>query len=271
MCDPVSLSIASTVAGVAGTAVSSIGAMNAQKKQERNVLQWQREQTQARQQEQARQEQLRQQADTARTAGLEKMTGEAQQKRQSDEEARLAAYLQGGEGSQQATPETGSTAPISIADTAMTGEVADPQDKNLQVDLAKKINDATKNANQRLGALARVSSYGSSFGGLGTENPMIQQETGGNIDMFNEFRRGSMAAYGLKKAIDPVQVTYTPSPLADIFKTVGSIGAYGMGSQAGGGFGTDTSNVFPVAPAASKFQGPPVPLPAYLKNTGGLF
>lgn len=213
--------------------------MKAQKKQERNVLQWQQEQNRARIAEQARQEDLRKQADAAREQGLQQIGADAQQKRQSEEEARLAAYLKGDEGkSQEMTPQA--DIPTSVADPRLAGQqdTGDPGDKNFQGDLARKINEATQGAKQRLGALARVSSYGESFGGLGTTNPLIQQETGQNIDKFNEFRRGSMAAYGLEKAIDPVQVTYQPSPLGDILGAAASLGSnYLGGKMAQGGLG----------------------------------
>jgi hypothetical protein len=236
VCDPLSIGLA--VAGVAGSAMQSAGAMKAQKRQEREVNIWQQQQNKAREAEQVRQEQMRQGANQSREQGLAQMAGENQQARQAKEEARLAAYLTGGEGSQTATQEPGG-APVSVADARLTGQqdTGDDSDRNFQTDLAKKISDASKGAKQRLGALARVSSYGESFGGLGTENPLIQQESGAGIDKFNEFRRGSMAAYGLEKAINPVQVTYTPSPIATALQTIGSIGSYGMGASAAGGKG----------------------------------
>src|SRR5262245_17147838 len=209
VCDPLSLSIASTVAGIAGSAVNSMGAMKAQKQQQREVQQWQQQQRANRQAESQRQEEMRQEAEKAQQKGVEDVSGEAQAKRQSEEEARLAQYLQGQGDASTATPEAG--APVAEADAALSGQSGG--DAGFKSELASKINDATKNAKQRIGALARVSSFGESFGGLGTTNPLLQQAAGSAIDAQNEFRRGSLGAFQVEQAVDPVQVTYTPSPL----------------------------------------------------------
>jgi hypothetical protein len=232
MCDPVTLGIASTVVGAAGSAANAAGMRKAQKQQANEVSSWQRQQTKFRQDEQGRQEELRQGAEQAQQQGLEQISGEAQAKRQAEEEARLASYLQGDQ--QQATQETGG-APVSVADKSLSGQSGGGEE--FKTDLAKKINDASKGAKERLGALARVSSYGDSFGGLGTTNPLLQQAAGGAIDRQNEFRRGSLGAYNVERAIEPVQVSYTPSPMADIFSSALSFGGQALGNSFGGGTG----------------------------------
>lgn len=262
MCDPVSLSIASTVAGVAGSAVNSLGAMGAQKKQQREVQQWQQQQRQNRQNEQARQESMRQEAEAAQQKGVEDVSGTAQTKRQADEEARLAQYLQGQGDASTETPDPG--APVSASDVALSGQATG--DKNFKTELASKINDASRSAKQRIGALARVSSFGESFGGLGTTNPLLQQAAGSAIDAQNEFRRGSLGAYNVEQAVDPVQVTYTPSPLADVFSSALSLGSQGLGNKFGLPEGT---TAFPTAPKPQTFIGPPKPLPSKYAGVGG--
>lgn len=275
MCDPLSLSIASTVAGIAGSAVNSMGAQSAAKKQQREVEIWQQQQKANRQAEQARQEEYRQEAEKAQQKGLQDVSGEAQTKRQSDEEARLAQYLQGKGDAANATPDPG--APISQSDAALSGQNTEAADPAFKSELASKINDATKSAKQRIGALARVSSFGESFGGLGTTNPLLQQAAGSAIDMQNEFRRGSLGAYNVEQAVDPVQVTYTPSPLGDIFSSALSLGAQGLGNKFGAGSLFDSTpanaNVFPAAPKltgkAATFVGPARPLPSKYAGVGG--
>jgi hypothetical protein len=277
MCDPVSLSIASTVIGAAGTAAGAMGQRSAAKRQAAEVHTWQEQQKKDRAAEQVRQEEFRQQAEKAQQQGLADVSGEAQTKRQGEEEARLAEYLQGRGDAATATDESGN-APQATADTAMfSGQQGGGEE--FKTELAKKINEASTGAAQRMKALARVSSYGESFGGLGTENPLLQQKSGAGIDMANEFRRGSLGAFGVEKAVDPVQVTYTPSPMADIFSTALSLGAQGMGGQ----FGTPTFSsadtgasiygnaLFPKAPAAPKFFGPAVPVPSKYANTYNIF
>lgn len=260
MCDPVSLSIASTVVGAVGTIGGGMAQRSAAKKQQEEVNVWQQQQKKDRAAEQVRQEELRKEADAARLKGVQDLSGDEQVKRQKEEEARLASYLTG-QGDANATPEA-DIGPQATADTAMfSGQQGGDTVSNS--DLAKKISEASSSAQQRIKALAKVSSYGESFGGLGTENPLLQQEAGTGIDMANEMRRGSLGAFGVEKAVDPVQVSFTPSPLADIFSTALSLGAQGMGGKFGSPFaGSDsTSTLFPAAPKASTFVGPAVPLP----------
>lgn len=265
MCDPSMMaiaSLASTVVGTAGSMANAASQRSAQKKQQAEVSAWQQQQKKNRDAEQVRQEGLRQEADKARVAGLESVSGEAQTKRQAEEEARLAQYLAGNADASVATPE--GSAPVAAADTAMlSGQQGG--DALVQTDLAKKISEASSNASQRIGALAKVSSFGESFGGLGTMNPLLQAEAGQGIDMFNEFRRGNMGSLALKQAVEPVQVSWSPSPLADIFSTALSVGSQGLGTAYGG------NNVFPSAPTASGFQGPPKPLPKQYAGGGYLF
>jgi hypothetical protein len=263
MCDPVSLSIASTVIGTAGSAFSAMGAASAQKKQKQEYENWVAKQQQFRQAENVRQEEQRKQAATAQAASVAKIGATGQEQAQTAEEARLKAQMTKDVGADAQAQE----APTSVADTSITNPQEAAQGV-LQTDLARKMNEATSAVRQRIGALARVSSYGGSFGGLG--NTVAEQlgKSGSEIDRANNFRRGSLAAYGLEKSIDPVQVSYTPSPIADIFSQALSFGSQGLGNVAGQqAFGT-----FPTAPTiGNAFQGPPRPLPPYLQSTGAIF
>jgi hypothetical protein len=233
MCSPSLMaiaSVASTVVGTAGSLANAASQRSAQKKQQEEVSAWQQQQKKNRDAEQVRQEDLRQEADKARVAGVEQLSADAQTKRQADEEARLTQYLAGNSEASVATPE--GSAPTAEADKAMLSgqQGGDPL---VQTDLAKKISEAAGGAMQRIGALAKVSSFGESFGGLGTENQRIQSEAGQGIDMFNEFRRGNLGSLALKQAVEPVQVQWSPSPLADIFSTALSVGAQGLGNAFG--------------------------------------
>jgi len=251
MCDPTMIgiaSLASTVIGAAGTAANAMGQRSAQKKQQQEVSIWQQQQKKDRAAEQVRQEELRQGADKARVEGLAQVAGDAQSERQKAEEARLAEYLAGKGDASVATPETG--VPQAEADKAMlSGQQG--SDPLVQTDLAKKISEAAAGASQRIGALAKVSSFGESFGGLGTMNPLIQQQTGSDIDKFNAFRTGSLGAFASERNVEPVQVQFTPSPLADIFSTALSVGAQGLGTAYGGGSsslsGPATTGIIPTA------------------------
>jgi hypothetical protein len=263
VCDPVSLSIASTVIGAAGGVFNAVGASRAQKKQKQEYESWVAQQQNFRQAENVRQEEQRKQAEAAQQETAVKIGAENQKAAQTAEEARLKKQLvtdAGIDAQKQAVP-------TSVADAS----IANPQasaDLSNKSDLARKMNEATADVRQRINALARVSSYGGSFGGLQNRVAEKLGKSASEIDRANEFRRGSLAAYGLEKSIDPVQVTYTPSPIADIFSSALSFGAQGLGNAAGqSAFGS-----FPNAPTiGSGFVGPPRPLPPYLQTTGGLF
>jgi hypothetical protein len=230
MCDPLTLSLASTAIGAVGTIGAGRAQAQAQQKQADNVRRWQQEQKRFRNQERQRQDEYRTQADAAREEGVEAISADEQKRRQSEEEARLSSYLTGQD--QSAVQESGA-APVSVADKTLTRPGTG--EDTFQNDIAKKINEATVGARQRMQALARVQSFGNSWGGLGTENPLLQQKAGSGIDKFNEFRRGSMGAFGAEQAIDPVQVTYQPSPLAGLFSTALSFGTQGLGKAFAGG------------------------------------
>jgi hypothetical protein len=263
LCDPVSLSIVSTVVGAAGGVFNAVGASRAQKKQKQEYDNWVAQQRQAREAENVRQEEQRKQAEAVQQATVAKIGAEGQTQAQADEEARLEKQLTTDAGVDAQTQ----AAPTSVADASITNPQAAADLAN-KGDLARKMNEATADVRQRINALARVSSYGGSFGGL--QNTVAEQlgKSGSEIDRANEFRRGSLAAYGLEKSVDPVQVTYTPSPLADIFSSALSFGAQGIGNAAG----ASTFGSYPSAPTTgSGFVGPPRPLPPYLQTTGGIF
>jgi len=250
MCDPLSLGL--TALGAVGSVGSSMAQAKVAKKQANEVNTWTQQQKKFRQDEQGRQEDLRQGAEQAQQQGLEQIAGDAQAKRQGEEEARLSDYLQG----QGEASNVSGTAPVSMADKAMlSGQ--DTGEKDFKNDLAKKISEASADAKQRIGALARVGSYGGSYGGLGTTNPLFQAEAGSAIDRQNEFRRGSLGAYNVERAITPVQETYEPSPMAGVFDAAMSLGTSGVGNAMAGGGGIagalskkfGSSTLFPAAPA----------------------
>jgi hypothetical protein len=230
MCDPLSLGL--TALGAVGSVGSSMAQNKAANKQANEVAQWTQQQKKFRQAEQGRQEELREGATEAQQQGLDAISAENQKKRQDEEQARLADYLEG----ESAASNVSGEAPVAEADKAMlSGQ--DTGEPEFKTDLAKKINEASKSAKKRIGALATIGSYGDSFGGLATTNPILQAEAGSAIDRQNEFRRGSLGAYNVERAIDPVQVTYTPSPMAGVFDAALSLGTSGIGNVAGGGKG----------------------------------
>lgn len=232
MCEPLTiLSLASTAAGLAGTAANYAGQNKALKQQEQEYNNWVKYQQQIRNQENVRQEDMRAKADVARQEGLTAISADEQARRQAEEEARLTPYLQGDGQVANREPD----APTNVNDRTLSG--ASGGSPVFQEDLAKRIAGATAAARQRIAAMARVSSYGESFGGLGTENPILQQRAGAGIDRQNEGRRGSLAAYGTEGKVDPVQIKYNPSAFAQFAPTLLSLGTQGLGNSLAGTLG----------------------------------
>ncbi len=229
MCDPTVLAVAGTVAGVAGQAANYFGESAAADKQKQAYDEWAANQQKQRQIQQAKQEADRQQADAARTQGLSDVSADAQKQNQADEQARLTSYLQGQ--NQTPTPQPGAL--TSVADkNLLSGQQSG--DDAFKSDLATKINSATADAKQRIAALAAVSSYGGSSGGLDVKNALAFQKAGMGIDEANDFRKGDLAAYGTETAINPVQYSYTPSPLTGLANTAFQFGTQGLGKMLSG-------------------------------------
>jgi hypothetical protein len=281
MCDP--LTLGSLAIGAAGTAANAVGQAGAARKQEDEYNKWAQYQSQTRNQEKIRQEAMRQKAEASQAAGLQSVSAEAQGKAQADEAERLKA-LTSGQGPVTPTADP-SARPIPTAESDK-GMLSGQQygGEVFQSDLAKKLSDAAASVKQRLGALATVNSYGGSFGGAGTVNPINQAESGAGIDLQNQMRKGSLAAYGVEHAVDPQQITYS-NPIADVaqgflgagMQGVGqALGPGGKGLSLGGVFGKAmtpaVSTIFPAKPAP--YVGPPRPAtgPAIAApKYGGLF
>lgn len=228
MCDPTVIAVASTVAGIAGTAANAFGAMSAANKQKEAYDQWAAQQHANRVAAAAKDEQDRQQADAARQQGLQQVGADAQKAQQATEQARLTQFLQG-TGSQTTDPSTGTSAPISVTDASLSGQGAST-DPTFKADLASKLNAAAAGAKQRIGALAAVSSYGGSQGGLDQFTSQALAKSGQGIDMANAFRKGDLGVLATQQAVNPEQITYQPSPLASISGDLLKFGANKLGN-----------------------------------------
>ena len=227
MCDPTVLAVGSLVAGVAGTAADYVGQMGAQKDQEQAYNDWAATQQRNRAAAAAKDEADRKMADTARSQGLQDVSAANQKDVQANEQARLTSYLQGQQG-QPADQQTGA-APVSIADTRLSGQQSG--DQTFQTDLASKLSKASADAKQRIAALATVGSYGGSSGGLDVSNALAFSKAGQGIDLGNEFRRGDLGVYQTQQAVNPLQYTYTKSPLSGLASNALAFGAQGVGKM----------------------------------------
>lgn len=228
------------VAGAAGTLSNAMGQSAAAAKQQRDYEAWAAQQHANRVAANIKDEQDRQQAEAARQQGLQQLSPDNQAATQKAEQDRLTKYLQGDPNQPASTTSTpGATAPstpTSVTDDIMArnSNVTDPY---LKSDLATKLNAASAAAKARIAALAGVSSYGGSSGGLDQLTSRALQTSGQGIDLANEFRKGDLGVLATEQAVNPIQTTYQPSPFASMAGSLLQTGAQGVGqalSKAGG-------------------------------------
>ena len=79
-----------------------------------------------------------------------------------------------------------------------------------------------------------MGSYGGSYGGLDNTVSSAFQKSGQGIDLANEKRKGDLSVYGIQQAVNPLQYTYTKSPIADISNMALSVGTQGLGKMLAG-------------------------------------
>jgi hypothetical protein len=232
LCDPTVLAVGSLVAGVAGTAADYMGQADAARKQEQAYNEWAAQQHANRVAAAAKDEQDRQVANAARVQGLSDVSAANQKTEQATEQTRLTSYLSGQDQTANEAPSTSGQSPTSVADPRLSGaNLADP---SVKADLADKLGRAAQDSKNRIAALAAVSSYGGSSGGLDVSNANAFAKAGEGIDLGNEFRRGDLGVYQTQQAVNPVQWSYTKSPLSGLASTALSFGSQGLGKMLGG-------------------------------------
>lgn len=157
--------------------------------------QWRQYQEQQRREEQARQEEQRKNADAARTQTLGDMTADKQMEAQATEEDRLKQIY----GEDQSYNNADTNAAL-LSGQQNGGEA-------FKADLAERVSKASTEARKRIEALARINSYGGSFGGLANRNAEVLGRGDQYIQLANNIRQGSLSTYGLAKNVAPMQLT----------------------------------------------------------------
>ena len=213
--------------------------------------QWVAYQKRMHDQEAAADQAAREKATAAQQSTLNKISPQAQEQTQSTEQQRLnALYNQAGSA---APGGAGGASPL------LSGEGTGNQSTTNSI--MSQINQATAQARQRIAALATASSYGGSFGGLGTTVPITLAQGGNAINLQNAIRQGDLKTYGVQQQVQPLQYAVGPgtSATAGIGKALGGIagtlagsagpkaisGMGSLGSSAFGGAGYDFSSIDP--------------------------
>lgn len=224
MCLP--MAALGAIAGLAGTAIQIGMQMSLARKNERAQQEWADYQRAARIRESTRQEENRTRADAARMEGLEDIRGEKQIETQAQEAERLEDYL--------TTP----TAEGSVSDHLLSGQQRGSEVFNET--LGARLADAAAKAKERIAALARLTSFGGSSGGLPMMIQNAQQRAANAIDLANNKRSGSLSAYGAEKAVNPVQYFGGGGGAGGLVSALGSLpqnlvaqGAYSTGAGSG--------------------------------------
>lgn len=225
MCDPL-------VGGlIAGAASLGSGLMQAQQTaalqsaQQNANDQWVAYQTQIHKQEALAQDQARNQANAAREQTLQNFTPQNQQQLQQQEAQRLNTLYTNPSGAAGAQ----STDPTQAANDLLSGESSG--NKQFMTSLTNQVNQATSQARGRIAALATAGSYGGSFGGLGTVDPITFQQGANAINLQNAKRQADLQTYGVQQQVQPVQYTTGPD-----YGVSGSI-ARALSNVAGAGLG----------------------------------
>ena len=231
-------------AGLLGTGAqmgSTIMQANAQKKaqkqQEQNNLDAMLRQAILRNQEMMRQRDLGFKAgETFRQNLYDTAGGLAQASQQRKEQERLTGVYGSGTSAAEFAARPASDA--SIAAGSQRGALAGQSggDGEFRSDLARRLNNAAGDARNRIAALATMNSYGDSQYGLGNVVPLGFQEAGWDINKFNNFRRGSMQAYGVEQQQlgQPSQASYSKPAGATALEGAGGL-LSGLGKGFGGG------------------------------------
>ena len=221
MCDPVSLvtlagSAISAGAGLYEGMQAQQGLAATQKAQTDANNQWVAYQTKIHQQQADAEDAARQKATEAQQDTLNKVSPDAMKAQQGTEQDRLnSLYTKPGAGTAQGAAGPGAN--------LLSGESTGNQ--NFMDSLTTQVNQATAAARKRIGALATASSYGGSFGGLGTTTPITFAQGGNDINLQNAIRQGDLKTYGVEQQVQPVQYTVGAGTEAQatLAKTLGSV------------------------------------------------
>jgi len=226
-------SLAGTGAGLAGGMMDLNGRKKAHEKQKEALHNWYAQQHMYRMMEYARQEALRNEADTSRLNTLYGDVSNIAQKGNAQQEAgRLQTEYAKGTTAASDAPTASDVAIRSNAQPGiLTGQSGGGGE--FSSDLARRLNNVAATTRDNIAARATLGSYGNSLMGLGTVNPIAFARSAADINMANNFRKGSLLAYGIEKAIEPQQVSYRQQPMSMGLQALGGA-LSGMGGGGGG-------------------------------------
>jgi hypothetical protein len=169
----------------------------ANKAQSRATQQWLQYQKQKQRAQSAKDEASRQKAEAAQQASARKL-GESPDA-VAEETQRLTEDL-GADNTMVAAPEA------TVNDQLLAGQENSPGFKEYA---ARRLNEAAQEARAKTKALAGIQAATGSQYGFQNRTGQVLAEGNQTIDLYNNYRKGDLATYGLAKGIGPLQV---PAP-----------------------------------------------------------
>jgi hypothetical protein len=227
MCDPMSIiGIGLSIGMAAMQAQAQQQMYNDQQAANNAWLAYQRRKSE---EENRRQEELRRNAEAAREGSLEELKPEKQIEAQQNEQARLTRELTPDEISQMAAGNQ-----QTLNDRLLSGQ----QGGSIQVqrNITGQLANAAREARGRIAALAAIQSYGGSQFGLTNRANAIFNASGQHIRLAGDERAGSLSAYGVERAVEPLRYVMTGG-------AGGGGAASGLARAAGGGLGSSMAGM----------------------------
>lgn len=221
MCDPLTAVAAAGAVASAGASMyegsqAAAGLQATQDAQNQANAAWVAYQTRIHNEQAQAEDEARNKATAAQQDTLNKISPTAQVQQQGTEQQRLnTLYTQAG-------PGTGEN-PSDPSSMLLSGESSGNQ--NFMDNLTTQVNQATAAARKRIAGLATASSYGGSFGGLGTTVPITLAQGGNEINLQNAIRQGNLKTYGVEQQVQPIQYTVGPGTTAEegLAKSLGGL------------------------------------------------
>lgn len=243
--------LGSLALSVGASAINMAGQKKMQRQQEDANRTWLRFQDNKKRQHQATEDEERAKAKMALEGTLEQQTGEAMDQTIDTETDRLS------EAFTENLP--------NIADEVVAGAQAPGRDQVFDDAMAGSIAKATKDARERLAALARATAYGGgSMGGLGQSIADANSNASMDIGTANLFRNSNTENLQRWQTVSPEVFEFKQSPLVPLMQA-GSMIVGGLGAGANPGFwgknllsgvgGAATSAVSPVVAATQGGSG----------------
>jgi hypothetical protein len=222
MCDPIS------VIGLGFSIGMSVYNMQQQQSMARQQSdandQWVAYQRRQSQNYMQRDEELRRNAEAARTGALSELTAEKQSEAQTNEAARLKKDITPEDVAKMAEGD-----PNALASQLFSGQRGGSEESRNAIQ--GHIQQAAIEARKRIAALAEVQAYGGSQYGMTNRANTIFNTSGQDIRMSGNQRAGTLAAYNIAKAVEPIKIVqYGGSAAGGLAQAGAGIAGQGLGN-----------------------------------------